>query len=187
MAHKLASDEEIAELVASLEGSEGGERIVGDLLARYPGDPRLHFMRGSLLAEGGRAIEAHQALSRAIELEPGYALARYQLGLFELSSGEPARALSTWGPLLTLGDDNYFRKFVEGMARLIRDEFAEAIVFFEQGMALNRENEPMNRDIRLLVEQCRTLQRKTASPGNDEQSATSLILKQFGGETPKVH
>jgi tetratricopeptide (TPR) repeat protein len=186
MTGRLATDEEIAELVTSLEGSADGARL-DTLMANYPDDPRLHFMRGSLLAEGGRAIEAHRAMSRAIELEPGYALARYQLGLFELSSGEPARALSTWGPLLALGDDSYFRKFVEGMTHLIRDEFTEAIGLFEQGMTLNRDNEPMNRDIRLLIGQCRRLQGATLSGGDGEQSATSLILKQFGGDAPKIH
>lgn len=181
MSVSAASDEEIAELVTTLQGNGSGERAVEALLAKYPADPRLHFMRGSLLAEGGRAIEAHQAMSRALELEPRYGLARYQLGLFELSSGEPARALSTWGPLLALGDDSYLRKFVEGMAHLIRDEFAEAIAEFERGIALNSENEPMNGDIRLLIDQCRKLQGAGASDAESEHSATSLILNQFGG------
>lgn len=181
MKASLASDEEIAELVASLEESGDGDRAVDTLLTKYPDDSRLHFMRGSLLAEGGRAIEAHRAMSRAIELDPGYALARYQLGLFELSSGEPARALSTWGPLLAVGSDSYLRKFVEGMASLIRDEFTDAIDLFEQGIALNLENEPMNRDIRLLIEQCRKFQGSGAQESQCEISATSLILNQRGG------
>jgi tetratricopeptide (TPR) repeat protein len=182
MTAPLATDEEIAELVASVEKGGNGDRAVEALLARYPKDPRLHFMQGSLLAEGGRAIEAHRAMSRALELEPAYALARYQLGLFELSSGEPARALSTWGPLLALGSDQYLRNFVEGMAHLIRDEFGEAIALFERGIALNRENEPMNRDIRLLIDRCRQLDGAGREKNTDrEHSATSLILGQFGG------
>jgi tetratricopeptide (TPR) repeat protein len=183
MSGQLATDQEIADLVASLEANGEGDRAVQALLDKYPDDPRLHFMQGSLLAEGGRAIEAHRAMSRAIEIEPGYALARYQLGLFELSSGEPARALSTWGPLLALGSDSYLRKFVEGMAHLIRDEFPEAIGRFEEGIALNRENEPMNRDIRLLIEQCRKLQKSGAMDPDSEHSATSLMLNRFGSRT----
>lgn len=181
MTTALASDEEIAELLASLEGSADGEPVVDALLAKYPEDPRLHFMRGSLLAAAGRAIEAHGAMSRAIELEPEYALARYQLGLFELSSGEPARALSTWGPLLALGDDSYLRKFVEGMAHLIRDEFVDAIRLFDQGILLNRENEPANDDVRLLINECRKMLRADAPDAKGEHSATSLILDRFGG------
>ena len=181
MAGPLASDEDIAELIDSLEEEAGGADAVEALLAKYPNDPRLHFMRGSILAESGRAIEAHRAMSRAIELDPEYALARYQLGLFELSSGEPARALSTWGPLLALGKDNYLRRFVEGMAHLIRDEFADAIGEFKLGIALNLENEPMNGDIRRLIGQCRKLLESGDQSAESEHSATSLILNQLGG------
>lgn len=85
----LASDAEITELVAALSSGDGEDLVhIDRLLARYPDDPRLHFMRGSVLAGLGRAIEAHEAMARAIDIAPGYALARYQLGFFELTSGK---------------------------------------------------------------------------------------------------
>lgn len=182
MDDRLASDAEITELVGAL-GDEHGEGVdlLERLLAEFPGDARLHFMKGSLLAGGGRAIEAHASMARAVQLAPGFALARYQLGFFELTSGEPALAMSTWGPLLTEGADSYLRKFVEGMTHLIRDEFEAAIASFEQGILLNTENEPMNNDIRLLIAECRKLQDAPGTAGaDDEQSATSLILGRFG-------
>ncbi len=183
MAEALASDSEIAELVQAIEGTDSGEdEKVGALIRRYPDDPRLHFMQGSILAGKGRAIEAHKAMSRALDLAPTFALARYQLGFFEMTSGEPERALSTWGPLLAAPNDNYLRVFVEGMTHLIRDEFAEAIARFEAGIALNNENTPMNNDIRLLIAESRKLLENSAgSGGDDELSATSLLLNRFGG------
>jgi hypothetical protein len=71
------------------------------------------------------------------------------------------------------------------MAHLIRDEFAAAIALFEQGIALNTENEPMNGDIQLLIAECRKLQRSSAVRGSadSELSATSLMLDQLGGKT----
>ena len=137
-------------------------------------------MKGSLLAGSGRAIEAHRCMSRAVELAPDYSLARYQLGFFELTSGRPQQALSTWGPLLAEGEESCFRKFVEGMTHLIRDEFPAAIALFEQGMALNRANEPINDDVRLLIGECRRLQGQNQSDPSPEHSATSVILGQFG-------
>ena len=51
----------------------------------------------------------------AVALAPDFLIARYQLGFFELTSGEVDNALATWGPLLRLPEDNYLRQFVEGM------------------------------------------------------------------------
>lgn len=186
MATELASDADIAALVAAIGGDDEGDLASIDaLLKTHPEDPRLHFMRGSVLAGRGRAIEAHAAMSRAVEIAPGYALARYQLGFFELTSGEAERALSTWGPLLVLPEDNYLRRFVEGMTYLIRDEFAPAIASFGAGLRLNRENEPMNGDIRLLIAECRQLAEKGAqgAAGDEEVSATAMLLNHLGSRT----
>ncbi len=43
------------------------------------------------------------------------------------------------------------------MVHLIRDEFAQAIERMEAGIVLNEENLPLNNDIRLLIDQCRSL------------------------------
>jgi tetratricopeptide (TPR) repeat protein len=183
MAEGMATDAEMAELTGRIETSaDGDDTAVAELLRRYPDDPRLHFMLGSILAGKSRAIEAHQAMSRAVELAPGFLVARYQLGFFELTSGEPERALSTWGPLLVAQRDNYLRVFVEGMTHLIRDEFAEAIEQFQAGIVLNRENPPMNNDIQLLIAECRKLlERSGAGPADEDVSATALLLGRFSG------
>lgn len=185
MVDTLASDDEITALVGALQVDGNDDiRTIDTLLARFPDDPRLHFMRGSVLAGTARPIEAHQSMARAVELAPGYAIARYQLGFFELTSGEAERALSTWGPLLMEREDNYLRVMVEGMTHLIRDEFGPAIAKFERGISLNTENEPLNNDVRLLMGEVRKLAEKRAdTPGDDDGdlSATSLILGQFGG------
>lgn len=184
MENALATDPEILDLVKALEGDDENEiASIDALLARYPEDPRLHFMRGSVMAGKSRPNEAHESMQRAVEIAPGYALARYQLGFFELTSGEPEKALSTWGPLLREADDNPLRVFVEGMTHLIRDEFDAAIAKFEKGISLNHENEPMNNDIRLLMGEVRKLAADKVDNSNDDEghSATSLILGQLGG------
>jgi len=185
MSSALAPDEELRAAVAALESDDGdAERALDQLSLRYPEDPRLHFMRGSLLAGSGRSIEAHRALARAVELAPDFSLARYQLGFFELTSGEPQKALGTWGPLLAEPEGSYLRKFVEGMAHLIRDEFEPAIALFDEGIALNSDNEPMNNDIRLLIAECRKTQRASSARDNatSDLSATSLMLDHLGGK-----
>ncbi|WP_150115344.1 tetratricopeptide repeat protein [Pelagerythrobacter marensis] len=175
-------------LIAKLERGDGDRDAIETYLSSHPDDPRLHFMLGSVLVEQGDAIAAHGALERAVVLAPEFHIARYQLGFFELTSGEADRALSTWGPLLRLSDENYLRKFVEGFTFLIRDEFPAAVVKLREGVALNRENEAVNDDIRLLVSQVEKLAQTHAptnmadegDKGDTDQSATSVLLGQFG-------
>ena len=88
--------------------------------------------------------------------------------------------MSTWGPLLAEPRENYLHVFVEGMTHLIRDEFADAIGRFEAGIKLNRDNAPMNNDIRLLIGECHKLLDRANGGGDDELSATSLLLNRFG-------
>lgn len=182
MSKDLASEAEIAQLVLAIEArSDGEDQQIARLLRQYPADPRLHFMLGSVLAGKGRAIEAHHAMTRAIELAPGFLIARYQLGFFELTSGEPERALSTWGPLLALPSDSYLRVFVEGMTHLIRDEFTQAIARFEAGIALNEENLALNGDIQLLIAECRKQQSRFEGTDDEDVSTTALLLGRFSG------
>jgi len=186
-ANALASEAEIAQLVAQLEAPDQDDLAAIDaVLATYPDDARLHFMRGSVLAGRSEHSPAYAALTRAVELAPDFAIARYQLGFFELTSGEADRALSTWAPLLRAPEDHYLRVFVEGMTHVIRDEFSDALATFERGIALNQENAPLNGDIQLLMRELRAKMDDPSAPSasdgepGDETSATALLLGRFG-------
>ncbi len=184
----LCKDEEMNELLASIQ-RDGIDHfgLVERLIAAYPDDARLHFLRGSLLIGAGRAIEAHAALSRAVGLEPEFALARFQLGFFELTSGEPARALATWEPLDRLPADHYLALFVTGLRHLIRDAFDDAIAALTRGIAANTENPPLNHDIQLIVDECHRIAKGTGQASlvaeTEETSATSFLLDQFASGT----
>lgn len=194
---QLCDDDKMEQLVTALSAGDADDLAqVERLLREFPQDPRLHFMRGSLLAAKKQAILAHEALSRAVELAPDYHIARYQLGFFELTSGEADAALATWGPLLRLPEEHYLRIFVEGMAHLIRDEFEAAMARFDEGIEANNENEPLNNDIRLLRRECEELARNAEKgtegreAGGDDRteeglSATSLLLGGFSGRETK--
>ena len=187
---ELCSDEEIAVLVGKLERDDRGDlSAIDETLKRFPRDPRLHFMRGSILAGRKKPIDAHASLTKAVELAPEFHIARYQLGFFELTSGEADKALSTWGPLLRLPEKAYLRKFVEGLTHLVRDEFEEAIVDMREGIKLNQENEPLNNDIRLLIGESEKLLAKGAAPGDPDEpsdrSATSVILGQLSDRSTR--
>jgi tetratricopeptide (TPR) repeat protein len=163
------------------QDAAAGVRAIDALLAQWPGDARLHFLKGSLLIGLRRHIMAHAALTRAIEIDPDYVLARFQLGFFELTSGEAEAALATLAPLMDLPQGHYLRHFAQGLDDLVYDRFDSCIVNLRAGQAANGENEPLNRDMELIVQKCAGLERSTApETAADEISATSLLLRSTG-------
>lgn len=151
------------------------------LLAEFPRDARLHFMMGSMLIGEGRLIEGHASLAQAVALAPDYAIARFQLGLFQLTSGEADNALETWGRLDRLPDGHYLRHFIDGLRRLIRDDFSGCVSALRAGIAANSENPPLNNDMALIVEKCGELQKGVPADGADAEplTETALVLQHF--------
>jgi tetratricopeptide (TPR) repeat protein len=176
---KLCGESEIQGLVNQIQSSQTPQNdiaMVNELLQSYPSDPRLHFLRGSVLVGAGQHIDAHAAYSKALEIAPDFAIARFQLGFFELTSGE--RAMATLAPLDGLPDENYLKVFSRGLFHLVRDEFEQAINCFRSGMRLNEDNLPLNNDMQLLIDECTPLA-EAVQTGNTSVSETSLILNQF--------
>lgn len=182
----LCGEADLQDLMAAMQSDERDELVRADRLIRaHPEDPRLHFLRGSILAAIGRPIEALSSLKKAVELAPDFAIARFQLGFFQLTSGEAVDALATWGPIALLPDGHYLRFFVGGLTHLIRDEFPETIARLNEGIAVNEENPALNRDMQLIINQVMEIQRTAAMGEKDDgpASATSFLLDQFSGRS----
>jgi len=179
----LCADETMQQLlVTASEDSQRGVEAIAAALEEYPGDPRLHFLKGSLLIGLQRFIEAHGSLSRALEIAPDYHIARFQLGLFELTSGEADAAAATWKPLHALASVHPLATFARGLEALIADRFEQCIAMLREGIAANDENLPLNRDMELVIEQCQALLAAQAPPRDagdraDAVSATSFLLR----------
>lgn len=168
---------EILEVAAA--DTMAGVAAIDTALDSWPDDARLHFLKGSMLIGEKRFIAAHSALTRAVALAPEFHLARFQLGFFELTSGEAETARATWLPLHSLPDDNCLKVFVDGLEHLIADRFEACIAELRRGIALNRENGPLNGDMQLIISQCEEILGGN-KPGSDEGeeavSATSFLL-----------
>jgi tetratricopeptide (TPR) repeat protein len=181
MTGSLCAEDALQNVVAVAQAdSSRGVELIDQLLTDYPDDPRLHFVRGSLLVELKRHIEAYSAMSRAVEIAPGFEIARFQLGLFELTSGEADRAISTWVPLKELPPQHYLNLFVRGLEHLIADRFEQCIAALRAGIASNAENQPLNRDMELIIDRCDEIIASTSRSTPDEGdavSATSLLLR----------
>lgn len=176
--NQLCPQERLNAITAAFASDQSAALREVDLSLRdYPGDPRLHFLKGSLLAGQQDYAAARTAMRRAVEIAPGYVLARFQLGFLLLTSGEPFAAEETWGPLHALPEGHYLRFFVDGLIALIHDRFDETVRLLEDGIARNREIQAMNRDMQLIVDEIR---RRPApgAPGGNLASSVDILLQQ---------
>jgi tetratricopeptide (TPR) repeat protein len=133
------------------QDDQAGLAAVETLLRDYRADPILHFLRGSLLAAVKRYDDAGDAMTRALEIAPDFAVARFQLGFLRLSSGDPEAARQVWAPLDALDTEDPLRLFADGLNLVAVDRFEEAKALLNRGLAANG-NGPMNGDIRLILE-----------------------------------
>lgn len=166
------------------EDDDRGLAEVDRLLREYPLDPRLHFLRGSLLAAMQLYEEGHAAMLKSVEIAPHFAIARFQLGFLELTSGDGAAAEATWQPLDELAPEDPLRLFSVGLRHLIRDEFGKAIDFLREGMAHNRDNPALNNDMRMIIDEART-KIDTSGAEAEPMSLTQLALKQSAAKSTK--
>lgn len=162
-------DDKISSLLAALgDDPRRGMRDLDGLLQDFPGDARLHFLKGSMLAGKQDFAAARDAMRHAVHLAPDYGVARFQLGMMLLSSGEAVEAQEVWGPLHALPPSHYLHLFVKGLGRMIHDDFSEAARLLKEGIAHNTENPPMNRDMQLILDE---LAKKT---GGDDGATSSV-------------
>jgi hypothetical protein len=197
---RICDEPTIASLVEAMQSDRPDAMGQLDrLIDQYDSDARLCFMKASVLLGAGKPIEAHPWFVRSLQLAPDFAIARFQFGLFQLTSGEPAQALETWGRLDLLPDGHYLRSFVDGLRCLIRDDFEGVRQHFTLGMVANTENPPLNKDMSMLLRQIESLPAphatgSSSSPSlggdqatkerdegvEEELSETSILLQQFG-------
>lgn len=181
----LCDEDNLRTLISAMKSDPASQLgRIDELLQRFPDDARLHLMLGSVLVGQGRLIEAHRSLSEAVAIAPDFAIARFQLGFFQLTSGEAANALDTWGRLDQLPDGHYLRAFVDGLRCLIRDDFAGVIGHLREGIGLNDENPPLNQDMQLIIDRCTPLLNASGEE-SEASSETSFILRQFSGREQK--
>ncbi len=181
MQNALCAEDQVASLIEQLRVDESsGLRRLGELLTACPNDPRLHFLKGSFQAGNGDYSAAITTIRHAVDLAPGFELARFQLGFLLFTSNEPYGAQETWGPLHGLPRDNYLRLFVDGLCHLIRDEFEQASALLGEGMEANKDNVPLNSDMRLILDQIAVRQSDASAAGEEDSelvSAAQMLLQ----------
>lgn len=164
-----------AQAMASLE----------QLIEQHSGDPRLHFLQGSLLAGERRYEAAREAMEAAVAIAPGFELARYQLGFLLFTMADVSAAFAAWAPFATAPEESPFRWFITGFQHLADDQFDPAIASFREGIQRNTDNPVVNGDIERIIAGVEALAVDTVAGDSSEEptSATQLMLMRFGADT----
>jgi tetratricopeptide (TPR) repeat protein len=121
-------------------------------VAQDPRNAQLRYLLGAELAQQKEYPAAVVEMSNALELDPSLHFARFQLGLLYLTMAQPNNSLATWAPLEALDANAALKYFKRGLEALIRDDFDNCISLLRQGIELNTQNAPLNRDMTLIID-----------------------------------
>lgn len=183
--NELCPDETIAELAELADrDTEAALRRADALLLKYEEDPRLHFLKGSLLAALQRYGEAERPMREAVEIAADFHIARFQLGLLLLTSGEAEKAVEAWRPLSRLERTDALRLFAEGLQAMARDDFPQAEALLRQGLERNTAHPPLNADMQMMLERMReAAAAPPAPPAEGASSQTHWLLQVSAART----
>lgn len=172
---------ELARRVAALDGQDA-IAAVSEALRGSPGSAKLHFLRGSLFAEDGDYAKALADFQAATDLAPDFAIARFQLGLLELSLGKSDRAKSVWAPLDQLAENDCLRLFKQGLCQIADERLQEGVEWLRAGLQVNQSFPPLNRDMQLLIDRAEERLQKGEDRAVDE-GLHVLLAGYLGGST----
>jgi len=137
-----------------------------------------HFLLASQYAQLQMMDRAVEEFEAAIAMDPGLAIARFQLGLLFLSSGNTERAKDVLTPLTVPGGNEALAHFANGLLHLIRDEFSETVRYLNEGIRLNTENSALNNDMQKIIDEIAKVvpQSSDAEKNIEEESSTQHLL-----------
>jgi len=124
-------------------------------VAQNPRNAELRYLLGAELAQQKEYDAAVVEMSTALEIDPQLHFARFQLGLLYLTMAQPDRSVATWAPLETLDENAALKTFKRGLEALIRDDFDTCVSLLRQGIELNTQNAPLNRDMAMMIDRVR--------------------------------
>jgi tetratricopeptide (TPR) repeat protein len=130
---------------------EESMRLLKRTLHAFPASARARYLLGAEHAQIGLYDRAVAEMTEAVKLDPGLAVAHFQLGLLHVTAGRVREAQAAWLPLDRLATDDPLRLFKSAMLHLVHNEFAACIENLQAGIARNTLNKPLNDDMRRLL------------------------------------
>ena len=125
--------------------------LVRQAIEKSPQDTRMWYLLGSLYADIGIYDKAIQNLEKALQIDAGYGIARFHLGLLYLTMGQQDKAETIWEKLESLGDTHYLMLFKSGLLLIANEQVEEGIESIKKGIDNNYLNEGLNKDMESVI------------------------------------
>jgi tetratricopeptide (TPR) repeat protein len=168
-------------------------------IAIDPTNAELRYLFGAELAQRREYPRAAIEFSTALQLAPSLHTARLQLGLLQLSMGQPQQAVGTLAPMESLPAELYWMTlFQRGLTALAQDQLPESLDWLTQGVEANTVNLPLNGDMTLLINAIRqrvdlvvpapaAAPQRVAPPLAEQKPAVRTDFSKYGGDSPTRH
>jgi hypothetical protein len=181
-------------LQQAMDAAEGGQMEAANqcllqAMQLQPGSATPHFLLGANCAQSGLNDQAEAAFIACLSRAPDFLIARFQLGLLQLTNSRAATAHATWEPLLALGDDHYLKLFVQGFLAILHADKGAAQDFICRGIALNSEIPPLNRDMQGVLGRLDALVAEPETsppvappdvPAGDQPGSNHFLISSYG-------
>ena len=116
-----------------------------------PDNAKLRHLLAAGYAQAGDAESAKTEFFHAITLDPNAHVARFQLGLLLLATGDSGAARRIWQPLETLPEEAALKHFKRGLEAMLRGNNQLCREEISRGIAHNSDNPPLNADMRRIL------------------------------------
>ncbi len=127
-------------------------QLLANAADAHPTDARPLLLLAAEFAEHRDFDRAEAAYVAALQRSPEFDIARFQLGLLQFTSGRPAVAMMTWGPLDALDEQNPIFEFKRCFEHLALNDLESARNSLQKGIAANTSNAPLNRDMQVVLD-----------------------------------
>ncbi|MEZ5627361.1 MAG: hypothetical protein R3E34_07530 [Rhodocyclaceae bacterium] len=127
-------------------------RLLKAAAAEAPADPAIGYRLGAEYAHLELFDAAEAEMARALAGEPDHPVARFHLGLLQITRGRFDAALATWQALDALPDTHALRRYKQAFEHLAQDAFGPARERLQAGLAASGSAPALDRDMRRLLD-----------------------------------
>lgn len=180
----LDADELLHLAVRASDQNNAGQAIafLKEAIAKRPDFAQAFHLLGAEHAQLGMYDRAMEDMEKAIALDPGMMITRFQLGLLYLGARQPEKAAAMWSPLDGLGEQHALFHFKKGLSHLAKDEFRPCLIALKRGIELNNFSQALNVDMTKFIHDVEPL---VDDQNSDDGDAGHLFLSAYNGNVSK--
>jgi tetratricopeptide (TPR) repeat protein len=157
-----------------------------EAVSREDATATAHYLLGGEYAQIQMYERAIEQMEAAIALTPSLDIARFQLGLLWLTSGNGENAQTVLAPLQEIPEDNALHYFGKGLIHLIHDQFSDCVQCLNKGIELNTDNIPLSGDMNRILEEIAKMDLENTEKQEKEADAENsdsqhVLLSAYSG------